>query len=303
MVQLRGVVIGLAVLAMLGGCAKPPKNGPTTSRSAYTQEMPAKADEKEQVARALLTGNSDPKVDPVRTASIAPHLELRRSGQALEGRTLSVSMQKDIQLAKGEFVLTFDDGPRPGKTEKILDILDEHDVKAMFLMLGRSAQSHPGLVREVAKRGHTVGLHTHSHGDLTKLNVAAALAEIERGQRPVVAALSPIHKAPAPFFRFPYLAQNAQLRTAVTNSGYVIMDVGVDSKDYFSDSADQVRERTLARMAKAGRGIVLFHDIHHRTVKMLPQLLKDMEARGYKVVNLVPQDQPRFKSVVQLANK
>lgn len=302
MVQLRGVLVGLAVIAMLGGCAKPPKSGPTTSRSAYTQEMPAKADEKEQIARTLLTGNSDPEVDPVRTASISPHYELRRSGQALEGRTLSVSMQKDIQLAKGEFVLTFDDGPRPGKTENILDILDEHDVKAMFLMLGRSAQSHPGLVREVAKRGHTIGLHTHSHGDLTKLNVAAALAEIERGQRPVVAALSPINKAPAPFFRFPYLAQNAQLRTAVKNSGYVIMDVGVDSKDYYSDSAEQVRERTLARMAKAGRGIVLFHDIHHRTVQMLPQLLKDMEARGYKVVNLVPQNQPRFKSVVQLAN-
>lgn len=302
MVQLRGVLVGLAVIAMLGGCAKPPKSGPTTSRSAYTQEMPAKADEKEQIARTLLTGNSDPQVDPIRTASISPHYELRRSGQALEGRTLSVSMQKDIQLAKGEFVLTFDDGPRPGKTEKILNILDEHDVKAMFLMLGRSAQSHPGLVREVAKRGHTIGLHTHSHGDLTKLNVASALAEIERGQRPVVAALSPINKAPAPFFRFPYLAQNAQLRTAVKNSGYVIMDVGVDSKDYYSDSAEQVRERTLARMAKAGHGIVLFHDIHHRTVQMLPQLLKDMEARGYKVVNLVPQNQPRFKSVVQLAN-
>lgn len=302
MVQLRGVICGLAVLAMLGGCAKPPKNGPTTSRSAYTQEMPAKADEKIEIASKLLTGNSDPQVDDIKTASLSPQYELRRSGQALEGRTLSVSLQKDIQLAKGEFVLTFDDGPRPGKTEKILDILDEHDVKAMFLMLGRSAQSHPGLVREVAKRGHTIGLHTHSHGDLTKLNVAAALAEIERGQRPVVAALSPINKEPAPFFRFPYLAQNAQLRTAVKNSGYVIMDVEVDSKDYYSDSADQVRLRTLKRMANAGHGVVLFHDIHNRTVKMLPQLLKDMEARGYKVVNLVSQNQPRFKSVVQLAN-
>lgn len=301
MVQLRGVLCGLAVLALLSGCAKPPKSGLTPNYSAYTQEMPAKKATSD-LASTQLTGNSDPETDPVKTASISPHFELRRSGQALEGRTLSVALQNDIQLAKGEFVLTFDDGPRPGKTEKILDILDDHNVKAMFLMLGRAAQSNPGLVREVAKRGHTIGLHSHSHGDLTKLNVAAALAEIERGQRPVVAALSPINQAPAPFFRFPYLAQNAQLRTAVTNSGYVIMDVGVDSKDYYEESADEVRQRTLKRMAKAGHGIVLFHDIHHRTVKMLPQLLKDMEERGYKVVSLVPNAQPRFKSVVQLAN-
>lgn len=303
MVQLRGVIIGLAAIALLGGCAKPPKNGPTTSRSAYAQEMPTQADGKDRVGRTLLAGNSDPKVDRAKTAAIEPKTELRRSGQSLEGRTLSVSMQKDIKLAKGEFVLTFDDGPRPGKTEKILTILDDYDVKAMFLMLGRAAHAHPELVRKVAKRGHTIGLHTHSHGDLTKLKVSAALAEIKRGEQSVLAALSPIKKSPAPFFRFPYLAQNSKLRSAVINSGYVIMDVGIDSKDYYSENADKVRARTLARMAKAGRGIVLFHDIHNRTVKMLPQLLKDMEARGYKVVKLVPPKRSRLKPSVQLADR
>ncbi|GLQ15816.1 hypothetical protein GCM10007879_00650 [Maritalea porphyrae] len=300
MLCVRVVLALVCLCAVLTGCAKPPQRL-DQSATPNAQELAYAA--KSGVTAPIAVANEPPKtVDRVRTASInddAGFTARLRGG--LAGRSLSIETQSDIKLAKGEVVITFDDGPRPGKTDKILQILDQYNAKATFLMLGQAAQKHPGLVREVAKRGHTVGLHTHSHGDLTKLNLVAALAEIERGRQPLVAALSPINKSPAPFFRFPYLAQTQKLRTAVNNAGLVIMDVQIDSKDYYQDGSQAVLDRTLKRLEAQGKGIVLFHDIHQRTVNMLPDFLAELKARGYKVVSLVPDRQLQLRSNTLLA--
>lgn len=300
MLCVRVVLAFVGLCALLAGCAKPPQRldqsaTPTTQRLAYVSQNAPTA--------PLAVNTANPKTDTkIRTASInndaGLNFGLRRG---LVGRELTIETQADIELSVGEVVITFDDGPRPGKTDKILDILDQYDAKATFLMLGQAAQRHPGLVREVAKRGHTIGLHTHTHGDLTKVNLVAALAEIERGRQPLVAALSPINKAPAPFFRFPYLAQNQKLRRAVNNAGLVIMDVQIDSKDYYDASSAEVLKRTLSRLDAQGKGIVLFHDIHQRTVNMLPDFLAALKARGYKVVALVPDHKLQLRSNTQLA--
>src|SRR5690606_1093749 len=113
-------------------------------------------------------GGSSSLRDPVVTSSTAraPAAALGQdmptrilSSGALAGRTLEVATTTDIVLRQGEVVLTFDDGPRPGKTQSILDALDESGVKATFLMLGSAAQAHPGLAQQVAQRGHSVGSH------------------------------------------------------------------------------------------------------------------------------------------------
>jgi len=296
------VVLAVAALVVaLAGCAKPPQRLNDGS-NASKQSIPSKTIE--TASNAVSGFSSSPKVDGrVQTASIdaGSTFGFGLRGK-LSGRTLRIDEQSDIQLRAGEVVITFDDGPRPGKTSKILDALDEYGAKATFLMLGRAAQSHPGLVREVAKRGHTIGLHTHSHGDLTKVSLNAALAEIERGRRPIEVALSSINKSPAPFFRFPYLAQNSSLRRAVNNAGMLIMDVQIDSKDYYKGSADSVLKRTLKRLDQQGKGIVLFHDIHGRTVEMLPDFLAELKQRGYRVVSLVPASRIKVPNNTQLAS-
>lgn len=68
----------------------------------------------------------------------------------------------------------------------------------------------------------------------------------------------------------------------------VVIDVDVDSEDYFVSTPDQVRHRTIARLEERGSGIILLHDLHNRTVDMLPRLLDDLHARGYTVVDLQP---------------
>jgi peptidoglycan/xylan/chitin deacetylase (PgdA/CDA1 family) len=300
MLCVRVVLASVCLCAWLTGCAKPPQRldqsaTPTSQQLAYAAQN--------KVTSPLAVQTANPEIDTkIRTASINNDAGLNFSlRRGLTGRDLTIETQADVKLAAGEVVITFDDGPRPGKTDIILDILDQYNAKATFLMLGQAAQKHPGLVREVAKRGHTVGLHTHTHGDLTKVNLVAAFAEIERGRQPLVAALSPINKAPAPFFRFPYLAQNQKLRRAVNNAGLVIMDVQIDSKDYYKASSAEVLQRTLARLDQQGKGIVLFHDIHQRTVDMLPDFLAELKSRGYKVVALVPDQRLQLRSNTLLA--
>lgn len=222
---------------------------------------------------------------------------LRASGN-LAGRTLQVASTADIILKQGEVILTFDDGPRPGKTPAILDALDAHGVKATFLMLGSAAKANPLLAQQVARRGHTVGSHTYSHVDLTTLSRQAAMDEITRGENAVADALGTGGQGLSPFFRFPYLAQSGYLRTSLLQGDMVVLDVDIDSKDYFKDSAAVVMKRTLDRLEARGKGIILFHDIHQRTVDMLPGFLSELSARGYSVVRLAPKNTGVFSRSV-----
>lgn len=204
----------------------------------------------------------------------------------LAGRTLTVANATQLVLRPGEVVLTFDDGPRPGRTEAILDALDMHGVKATFLMLGYAAEEHPALVRTVAQRGHTIGTHTYGHINLATLSQSEAVAEMRAGYDAVAVALQATNRMPSRFFRFPYLAQNGLLRTSVTDSNLIVLGVDVDSKDYYQSAPSEVMQRTLDRLDRQGQGIILFHDIHQRTVAMLPDFLDALKARGYSVVTL-----------------
>lgn len=220
---------------------------------------------------------------PLPAASFFAH-----PGGGLAGRTVTVNSIADLKLRPREVALTFDDGPLPGKTEKVLDALDAAGVKATFMMVGQMARAYPALVRKVAARGHTIGTHTQNHPNLAHMSLAGAEAQIDAGIKSVSAALVPTRHRVAPFFRFPYLASTPALRRALTLRGIVFIDADIDSKDYFQSSPEQVRQRTLRGIEARGSGIVLLHDIHGRTATMLPGLLADLKARGYHVVRLVP---------------
>jgi peptidoglycan/xylan/chitin deacetylase (PgdA/CDA1 family) len=275
--------IGSLVLAgmLLGGCAKPP-----SQHEPFAQ----------QVDPSTVTGSIAPLAD----IALPQDMPKRIFGNgSLSGRTLAVGSSADIVLRPGEVVLTFDDGPRAGKTDKVLATLADFNVRATFLMLGSAAQANPRLAQEVAEQGHTVGSHTFSHVDLGTISRQEALDEIAKGERAVAAALEAGGQTSSPFFRFPYLSQSGFLRTNLMQSGLVVLDVTIDSKDYYKDSPDLVAARTLQRLDAQGSGIILFHDIHQRTVDMLPTFLAELEQRGYSVVRLVPKDDGVFgRSIV-----
>lgn len=232
----------------------------------------------EQVAAAKLA------FAPERPTPAADIMSFPGPRRGLSGRTIRVDHVSDIVLARGEVVLTFDDGPYPGRTSTILNTLDSYGVKAMFFMVGSMAAAHPGAAREVAARGHTIGTHSQDHRNLASISFEAAMADIDQGRRNVMAATG----SPARFFRFPYLASTPALRRQLASQGIVDVSPTVDSKDYFTSTPAQVRARAITALVRRGSGVVLFHDIQQRTVTMLPGFLDDLKARGFSVVRLVP---------------
>lgn len=264
--------------AVLAGCAKPPAE---QSLMAYSGRAASP-----EITGSIITGSQTIAQQPMPQRLFSPG--------HLGGRTLAVGSTADIILRPREVVLTFDDGPRAGKTGEILATLASFGVKATFLMLGSAAQAHPELAQQVALMGHTVGSHTFNHVDLGSLGRQDALDEIAKGERAVATALAGAGQRLSPFFRFPYLSQTGFLRTNLLQGSTIVLDVDIDSKDYYKETPAVVAERTLDRLEQRGSGIILFHDIHQRTVALLPDFLSALEQRGYSVVRLVPKDNGVF---------
>lgn len=276
--RLSRFALSLLVSAvLLGGCARPPQQAALDVSNAAPKA--AKIDKTLQTGSVSIPGHTP--VDQPMPPKITP------SGH-LQGRTLTVASAADIILQPREVILTFDDGPRPGRTESILATLDQFGVKATFMMLGNQASAHPQTAQAVALRGHTVGSHTYDHTDLSKLTPQAAMDDIQKGETAISTVLAQVGRQPAPFFRFPYLAQTGFLRTSLRSDSAVILDVNIDSKDYYKDTPEQVIARTMTRLNARGSGIILFHDIQARTATLMPQFLQTLQDQGYSVVRLAP---------------
>src|SRR6202790_4692442 len=84
-----------------------------------------------------------------------------------------------------KLALTFDDGPNPAITPRLLDLLDRHDARATFFLIGQFARACPGIVRENAGRGHTIGNHTETHPSLVFLSTRRVMAELVGCQRSI----------------------------------------------------------------------------------------------------------------------
>jgi peptidoglycan/xylan/chitin deacetylase (PgdA/CDA1 family) len=188
-------------------------------------------------------------------------------------------------LKEKEVVLTFDDGPLRAHTKSVLEALSAHCTKATFFMVGRMAIADPEMVREVARRGHTIGTHTWSHAHLNALAGERAQAQIEVGMSAVEKALG---KPVAPFFRFPYLADTKALLAHLESRGIASFSIDIDSFDYRTPNAETVYGNVMNALSAKGKGIILFHDIQPSTARGLKRLLDDLKARGFRIVHVVP---------------
>lgn len=193
-----------------------------------------------------------------------------------------------LPLAAGEVVLTFDDGPLPKYSNRILEILASHCVKATFFLVGSQARANPEGVRKVRDAGHTVATHTQNHpGDMHLLPIERVQQEIDDGIASVSAALGD-GTAPAPFFRVPGLARAEGIEQYAASKGAQVWSADFPADDWRPVSSSRVYELAMQRLEAKGKGILLLHDIQARTVVALPKILQEMKARGYRVVHVVP---------------
>ena len=195
-----------------------------------------------------------------------------------------------LPLARKEVVLTFDDGPWPGTTDRVLEALRRECVKATFFLLGRNAADHPGLVRREVADGHTVAHHTFSHPLLARLSVAAAEAEIDRGIAAVETAINgrATPTPTTPFFRFPGFASSPALLERLARRGIVVFGADLWASDWNPMSPSDELGLVMGRVNAAGGGILLFHDTKAQTAAMLPAFLRELKRQGYRIVHVVP---------------
>jgi peptidoglycan/xylan/chitin deacetylase (PgdA/CDA1 family) len=187
-------------------------------------------------------------------------------------------------LRDHEVVLTFDDGPWPNNTPAVLKALADQCTKALFFPIGQHSGWHPEILKQVAAAGHTIGSHTWSHKDLTKLTSEEATAEIEKGIAAVSIALG--NQPVGPFFRFPALRNPPEMVKYLGERNVGIFSTDMDSFDFKMRKPEQVIKSVMAKLEKHGKGIILMHDFQQATAHAAPELLAKLKAGGYKVVQV-----------------
>jgi uncharacterized caspase-like protein/peptidoglycan/xylan/chitin deacetylase (PgdA/CDA1 family) len=192
-------------------------------------------------------------------------------------------------LPKKTIVLTFDDGPHRRYSEEIAAILKQYDAPAVFFSVGRNlgsldaqgaARLNAGadVSRKLKAAGYVLANHSYSHAQLSKQSGAGLKSEILDTDT-LLKAVDPQRSA---LFRFPYGARNKEGMHLLADAHLKSVMWNIDSLDWADPVPSSIADRVLRAVDKEGRGIILFHDIHERTVKALPAILDRLVAEGYQ---------------------
>ncbi|MFJ9012263.1 glycosyltransferase [Streptomyces canus] len=195
-----------------------------------------------------------------------------------------------LKMPDRRLVLTFDDGPDPTWTPKVLDVLKKHHAHAVFFVTGTMASRYPDLVKRIVDEGHEVGLHTFNHPDLSFQSKKRIDWELSQNQLALAGAAG----IRTSLFRPPYSSfadamddKSWPVTQYIGTRGYVTVVNNTDSEDWQKPGVRQIIRNATP---KSGKGaIVLMHDSggdRHQTVQALDRFLPDMQDKGYEFDNL-----------------
>ncbi len=222
------------------------------------------------------------------TAVVLNHVVLALIGLWPRSRLLGANMLRlpEAAASRNEIALTFDDGPDPDVTPKVLDILDLHQAKASFFVIGDKAAAHPELIREIVKRGHSIENHSQKHSNVFGFFTWIALRKDIGAAQEIIAGIT--GRSPA-FFRSPMGIRNPMLDPVIARLGLRYITWTRRGFDTVAGDPAVVLER-LTRKMSAG-DILLLHDRRTRdqramVLEVLPALLDRIAAAGLKPVSL-----------------
>ena len=219
--------------------------------------------------------HSAPRPVRSRHQPITPAFHIRR-------RVLSIVPEKttynSCNVEGMSIAITFDDGPNPELTPRLLDMLKERGIKATFFVVGKNVEEYPGIVARMAQEGHEVANHSWSHPTLTKLGVESFRKQIENTNQAIAKATG---KRPV-LMRPPYGATNVSLNKRLNEQfGLKVILWSVDPLDWKYRNSNRVYT-SIIQNTRPG-SIILAHDIHATTVAAMPATLDALLA---KVTNL-----------------
>jgi peptidoglycan/xylan/chitin deacetylase (PgdA/CDA1 family) len=196
----------------------------------------------------------------------------------------------------GGVALTFDDGPDPRTTPRILVTLRQHDVKATFFVVGSQVERHPALLRRIVEEGHTVGNHSYDHADMSYLTPGQIRLELQHTQKAVDKALGYHYqmKIMRPPYGEPYFEGPDALpgfRRIVRQEQLFPVIWTIDTQDYLMAGNPQGIVRSVVRQDKTGRSkdrdqVVLMHDVHPQDAQALPDIIDHFERSGREFVGV-----------------
>lgn len=224
----------------------------------------------------------------IKTTNISKNLKNKYPSQNLFPKIFWNGDSSSMKIA-----LTFDDGPKEEESPAILEILDQFGIKATFFIVGKAAEKNPDLVYRIYASGHEIANHTYSHTRLDTISNSAVETEIQKTNQ----ILENITSVKTRYFRPPGGRFNRGILTQVKKCNLDVILWNVNAGDYiatdspfvvkgeiYSKDADRIYHDVMKRMKKGS--IVLFHNGGKDTVKSLPQIISDLEKKGYKFVTL-----------------
>ena len=177
--------------------------------------------------------------------------------------------------------MTFDDGPHPKNTPRLLDILRTRNIKATFYVIGSNVDRYPHIVRRIVAEGHEIGNHTYTHRKLTTLSNSELRREMRRTEDAIVRAAAVKPRTMRP----PYGALLQRQRSLVfSDFTYPTIMWSVDPNDWKRPGPSVVRSRIL-RGAHNG-AIILAHDLHAPTIDAMPGTFDDLLSKGYQFITV-----------------
>ncbi|MFE3928504.1 polysaccharide deacetylase family protein [Streptomyces sp. YIM B13508] len=223
--------------------------------------------------------------DPAPTTEVPK--EILEGGPVIDARTGKAAT---LSVPDRRLVLTFDDGPDPTWTPKVLDVLKKHDAHAVFFVTGTMASRHPGLVQRMVDEGHEIGLHTFNHPDLSLQSTKRIDWELSQNQLALTGAAG----IRTSLFRPPYSSFSAAMDNEswpvteyIGSRGYLTVVNNTDSEDWKRPGVDEIIRRATPENGKGA--IVLMHDSggdRSQTVAALDRFLPDLKDKGYEFDNL-----------------
>ncbi|MFG3028193.1 glycosyltransferase [Streptomyces sp. NPDC048253] len=229
---------------------------------------------------------ADHRVQPEASADKVPD-EILDGGPVIDSRG---GRSTSREVPDHRLVLTFDDGPDPVWTPKVLDVLKKHHAHAVFFVTGTMASRYPDLVQRMVDEGHEVGLHTFNHPDLSYQSKKRISWELSQNQLALAGAAG----IRTSLFRPPYSSfadamddKSWPVTEYIGSLGYLTVVNNTDSEDWKKPGVEEIIRRATP---KGGKGaIVLMHDSggdRHQTVQALDRFLPELKSRGYEFENL-----------------
>jgi peptidoglycan/xylan/chitin deacetylase (PgdA/CDA1 family) len=177
--------------------------------------------------------------------------------------------------------MTFDDGPHPQNTPRLLDMLRVRNIRATFFVIGNNVDRYPHIARRIVAEGHEIGNHTYTHRKLTTLDDREVIKELEKTEQSIIKATGVKPRTMRP----PYGALSPRQRQLVySNLHYPTILWSVDPQDWKRPGPSVVTSRILSKTESGS--IILAHDLHAPTVDAMPQTFDGILSRGFQFITV-----------------